>query len=176
MGSWTEHRFEVRWINGEEIHLYNRGYCQRIHENMDIAWVISAVADVVDWPVSYLSFVIGHRHFEYGWDRTTLLALRKECLANGTMSRAEDAKLTIHVVGHGPPDMFWSGDCICDFPGHGCCITGRTDDLRPRCKQSLQWGEEFGGVVRQGQLLPDWGLRTRMLRVKLPQHVQCFGE
>ena len=59
MGSRHNRRFEVRWINGEEIDLHNRGYCQRIHENMDITWVISAIADVGDWPVNYLSLVIG---------------------------------------------------------------------------------------------------------------------
>ena len=57
MGSWTEHRFEVRWINGEEIHLHNRGYCQRIHENMDNTWVISAVADVVDALMTMLDWL-----------------------------------------------------------------------------------------------------------------------
>ena len=139
MGSRNNRRFEVRWINGEEIDLY-------ITEHMDIASVFSAIADVVNWPVNYLSLVIGHRHFEYihriAWrDRTTLMALREECLANNTIRRAEDAKLTIQVVSRGPPDMFWRG-CICDFPGHGCCITGRIDDLKPQCQQSLQWGEE----------------------------------
>ena len=111
MGSRTYHSFEVRWLNGEAIDL--RPYSCRICENTDIAWVINAVANVLDWPASSLSFVVGHRHFEYihriAWrGHKTLLALREECLRNGTMSRAEDAKLTIYVACHAPPDMFWS--------------------------------------------------------------------
>ena len=129
------HYFEVRWINGEVINLHP--FSSRICSNTDIAWVISAIAHVLAWPPSSLSILVGSRKFEYIHsialrDHTTLLELRDECLKDGTMSTAEDSKLTVYVIRHEPPEEFGRGSCVCGFPGYGCCITGRTDDLKQR--------------------------------------------
>ena len=129
-------RYEVRWAcNGELIDMQH--YSTRLRD-AHVAWVIHAIGRCVDWPVHYLEFCIGERVFRYKHrlcerDRTPLLDLHTD----------RRRKLRVLVVKESPPEMFWDGECICMFPGFGCCVTGRTDALRQRCEQSLQWGEEY---------------------------------
>ena len=55
--------------------------------------------------------------------------------------------LPISVIRHSPPADFHSCGssassllCICDFPGQGCCHTGRTDSVESPCLAALQRG------------------------------------
>ena len=103
----------------------------RIHDNTDISWVIDAISRQIAWPLGYFKIVVGTRPFEYvhrlkDRDCTLLQDLREECLQEGTIN-SEDP-LPITLVLHCPPETFDNNMCICEFPGYGCCITGRSDN------------------------------------------------
>ena len=154
-------RYEVRWARtGMLIEMHS--FSTRL-KHADVSWVIDAIGSTVDWPNRYLVFYINQRTFRYIHsiaykDRTSLLDLHAEGLRQGLLENGS-SKLVISIEKEDPPEMFWAGECICMFPGHGCCVTGRTDALGEHCAQSLQWGEEFhygcwwcgnGGCCRSG--------------------------
>ena len=104
-----------------------------IHDNTCISWVIEAIGRQIQWPPEYFSIAVGTRHFKYvhrlkDRDQSLLQDLRRECLQQGIING--DAPLPITLVLPRPPETLGRCLCICDFPGHGCCITGRSDDDR----------------------------------------------
>ena len=60
----------------------------------------------------------------------------------GTLRMTENHRFLISAIRHSPPSDFLPpiGLCICDFPGHGCCHTGRTDLDESPCLPALQGG------------------------------------
>ena len=65
----------------------------------------------------------------------------------GTLRMTENHRFLISAIRHAPPcDFLPSGlssrsiGCICDFPGHGCCHTGRADLAESPCLPALQRG------------------------------------
>ena len=75
----------------------------------------------------------------------------------GTLRMTENHRFLISAIRHAPPcDFLPSGlssrsiGCICDFPGHGCCHTGRTDLAESPCLPALQRGEDGGTIGDAG--------------------------
>ena len=161
-GQEQEHHYEVRWSSGELIDMLR--FETRILDHTNMLWEMYRILHHVQWwPPEYLTFAVGDRQFQYVHPmmgtiprddkvNTLLTELREDCLSKGFMSTAEDAKLPIIVIRHPPPDMFWKQedggdmawfDCICKFPGQGCCVTGRTDHVQWRCDESTRWGLKY---------------------------------
>ena len=158
-------RFElVNALDGKAI--AERDYSSRIFDNTDISWVVDIAARELGWPRESLSIVVGERTFKWSRDsalrdRTKLKKLRDEGVKDGDM-KAEDT-LRVGVICHAPPEECGSEEggcsCICDFRGHGCCVTGRTDGVSPCREQIMQRGQEAhygcrwcgeGGCCRSG--------------------------
>ena len=155
-------RFElVTAEDGEVIAL--RDYSSRIVQETDISWDFRIAAELLDWPPGSLSIEVGGRRFKWCHrialrDRTTLLELRVGCVRKGAMEPTDT--LTLVVVPHDPPEKFEREEgCICDFRGHGCCVTGRTDGVSQCREQIMQRGQEAhygcrwcgeGGCCRSG--------------------------
>ena len=139
------HRFElINLLDGEP--LDSRNYSSRIFDNTDICWVFEIAAAELDWPRGSLSVVVGERTFKWSHDsalrdRTKLKKLRDEGVKDGDM-KAEDT-LRVGVICDAPPEEFGSEEggrsCICDFRGHGCCVTGRIDGVG-RCRERIMQG------------------------------------
>ena len=137
-------RFEARWMDGTVIDIRYRS--TRIDKHTHVDWAIQVVASEVAWPVEYLSFAVGDRVFQYVHrithrDGTLLIDLWNECHHAGHLNNDATA-LVISVIRHPPPDVFGQR-CICDFPGHGCCINGRSDHLREQCQEFLQFQDRI---------------------------------
>ena len=136
--------FEVRWLNGQILDLEH--YSCRIYSTTDIAWVFKAVHSVVVWPRTYITLVIGNTHFQYtpGPCKEELYLKNLYCtgVLEGTLRMTENHRFLISAIRHSPPSDFLPpiGLCICDFPGHGCCHTGRTDLDESPCLPALQGG------------------------------------
>ena len=149
-------RFQVQWLSGEEVNLFP--YDRRIHANTDMGFVIHAVLDSISWPAQYLTFYVGERQFTYVHrmkerQHVLLVDIRQACLTSGTLS--PDGDLIINIVRAQPPRSFQDMDvlCICDFPGHGCCRTGRTDELKDECFKCEDDCRSCGncGICRSGE-------------------------
>ena len=147
--------FEVRWLNGQILDLEH--YSCRIYSTTDIACVFKAVHSVVVWPRTYISLVIGNTHFQYTSgpckEELYLKNLYYTGVLEGTLRMTENHRFLISAIRHAPPcDFLPSGlssrsiGCICDFPGHGCCHTGRTDLAESPCLPALQsgWRHHWG--------------------------------
>ena len=127
-------RYQVQWLSGEAVKV--DPFDDRIHDNTDMDWVIHAICSSISWPRRYLSFYVGKRQFTYihriaDRQRVLLVDLRHACLTAGISNPADN--LIINVVARPPPRILSPGVCICDFPGHGCCLTGRTDEWKDEC-------------------------------------------
>jgi len=134
-------RFEVRQLSGERFPL--RHMSNRICTNTSVAYLLRRMPEECDWPNNYISLFFGDRYF--GSTRTSetvfLVDLRLQQIAEGCMEPDDPLVLYIHL--HPIPDMFWTCfGCVCDFTGHGCCRSGRLDELQTHCWESLQWGDD----------------------------------
>ena len=146
-------RFEVRRLSGEMVPMGY--YDDRIHENTDMGTIIEEVGKVMAYPIHGLVFQVGRHQFTHekriaNRDRTLLRNLHAECVAGG--GHHGDANLVINVTLVPPPeDLGALNTCICEYPGHGCCVTGRTDVFKELCGQLRRGGEEWHyGCTRCG--------------------------
>ena len=154
----TGHHFHFRVLRQTGEFLDMGFYDTRIHHNTTISWVIEAIGCIIKWPVAYCSFVIGLRCFKYApqiryHDQTLLQDLRRECLQHKIINDADALPITLII--HPPPTNFGQHHalmCIWDFPGHGCCITGRSDDLHDLCVRHHDGCKCCGncGICRSG--------------------------
>ena len=137
----TGHHFYYQVLIGQSGELVDmRPYDTRIHHNTTVSWVFEAIADRVAWPRQFCQIVIGLRCFTYAHrardrEHTLLQDLRRELVQQETLHGAD--VLPITLVRIPPPHTFGNDLCICDFPGYGCCIVGRSDALRDICAFDL---------------------------------------
>ena len=91
-----------------------------------VGTLISQLVREINWPASYIGFHIEDQAYTH---ENEFCKRDDTCLMELYNRRAEMQKpMIIRVVFKAPPEHFTTtGMCICDFPGHGCCHTGRTD-------------------------------------------------
>ena len=127
--------YQVLWLSGGAVDMGM--YDDRIHDDTDMHWVMKSVGNQLynKWPLESLIFCVGDERFTYEprvycRPHVLLADLRQVRLTAGTLN--PDEPLIINVIPLPPPRTFtrW---CICDFEGHGCCITGRTDAWEGDC-------------------------------------------
>ena len=131
-------RYQAQWLSGAAVQADSVDH--RIHDNTDMDWVIDAFRSWISWPARSLSFQVGGRQFTYchrtaDRQHVLLVDLHHACLTDGALN--PDDNLIINVIAHQPPRVLPRGLCICDYPGHGCCITGRTDEWKGECANCL---------------------------------------
>ena len=94
--------------------------------HLDMGWLCWALHEApgVQWPYPWVRFVVGAETFTHVNLRRSTRRLTDLMAAYG-----EDGLLIITVIRLPPPRDFDNnpGFCTCDFPGVGCCVTGRRD-------------------------------------------------
>ena len=100
----------------------------RITDNLDMGWLCAALSGAtgVQWPYPWVRFVVGAETFTHVKE-IPLRSTRR--LTDLMAAYGEDGLLIITVIRLPPPRDFDlnTGFCTCDFPGVGCCVTGRRD-------------------------------------------------
>ena len=99
----------------------------RITENLQVGSLIDKLQRYTDWPACHIVWIIEGQIFRHVLriahrDPTKVIDLY-------TNRTNHTSPLLIRAIKEKPPEWFPNqGMCICDFPGHGCCCTGRTDE------------------------------------------------
>ena len=122
-------RFVFHHPNGD--HISTGWYDNRIHDNTDISWLWRIVSAQIDHPIDYVQLVVGEQIYNYInrialRDGSLLQDLRLDCVQRQFLGIDSDLLITMNLLP--PPKHLGSSQlirCICDFPGHECCILGR---------------------------------------------------
>ena len=157
----TAPRFVLQWaVSGTEI---QTNWSTRIDDwsTLSIGRIMAKLAGDIEWPVSHLSFCIGGRIYKADTSRPAHTTAERGRISDRDATPLLDLyiqhnsrdhqhmPLRIEVIRLRPPQDFREyeqGFCICDFPGQGCCHTGRTDDLHFSCKH--WWAQLTDGFPR----------------------------